>query len=93
MANIQLLTPISGTMVCDKAGTIEGDALLIDITLRASAGRKITIIILLITHKWQGYCILAAYFYSAALKLYMGFILHTISAVGSMFSTISSMLL
>ena len=29
-------------------------------------------------------------FYSAALKLYMGFILHIISAVGSIFSTISS---
>ena len=31
--------------------------------------------------------------YSAALKLYIGLILQMISAVGSMFSTISSMLL
>ena len=43
METIQFLTPISGTMVCDKAGIIDKDALLIDITLRASAGRKITI--------------------------------------------------
>ncbi len=43
MANIQFLTPLSGTMVCDKAGTIEGDALLIDVTLKSAANRKITI--------------------------------------------------
>ena len=43
MEKIRFLTPISGTMLCDKAGTIEGNALLVDITLRASANRKITI--------------------------------------------------
>ena len=43
MEKIKFLTPISGTMLCDKAGTIEGDALLVNITLKASANRKITI--------------------------------------------------
>ena len=43
MEKIKFLTPISGTMLCDKAGTIEGDSLFIDITLRASANRKITV--------------------------------------------------
>ena len=43
MEKIQFLTPIDGTMVCDKAGMIDKDALLIDITLHACAGRKITI--------------------------------------------------
>ena len=43
MANIQFLTPISGTMVCDKAGIIDKDALLIDITLKSFAGRNITV--------------------------------------------------
>ena len=43
MEKIKFLTPINGTMLCDKAGTIEGDALLVDITLKASPNRKITI--------------------------------------------------
>ena len=43
MDKIQFLNPISGTMVCDKAGILENDALLIDITLKASAGRRITV--------------------------------------------------
>lgn len=43
MEQIKLLTPIDGTMVCDKAGVIDKGALLIDITLKASAGRHITV--------------------------------------------------
>lgn len=43
MDRISFLTPINGTMVCDKAGIIEGDALIVDITIKASAGRKITV--------------------------------------------------
>ena len=43
MDKIKFLTPIDGTMVCDKAGIIDNDALLIDITLKASAGRRITV--------------------------------------------------
>jgi len=43
MENIKFLTPINGTMLCDKAGTIDKDALLVDITLKASAGRPITV--------------------------------------------------
>ena len=36
MANIQFLTPISGTMVCDKAGTIEGDIIIATIMTNVS---------------------------------------------------------
>lgn len=43
MEKIKFLTPIDGTMLCDKAGIIDKDALLVDITLRASAGRNITV--------------------------------------------------
>ena len=43
MDKIQFLNPISGTMLCDKAGTVEGNALLVDISLKASAGRNITV--------------------------------------------------
>lgn len=43
MDKIKFLTPIDGTMLCDKAGIIEKDALLVDITLKASANRHITV--------------------------------------------------
>ncbi len=43
MEKIKFLTPIDGTMLCDKAGIIDNDALLVDITLRAAAGRPITV--------------------------------------------------
>ena len=36
MANVQFLTPISGTMVCDKAGTIEGDIIIATIMTNVS---------------------------------------------------------
>ena len=43
MEKIEFLTPISGTMLCDKAGITDKNALLVDITLKATPGRRITV--------------------------------------------------
>jgi len=43
MEKIRFLTPIDGTMLCDKAGITDKNALLVDITLKAAPGRRITV--------------------------------------------------
>nr|MBQ4319332.1 hypothetical protein [Clostridia bacterium] len=43
MEKIRFLTPIDGTMLCDKAGMVDKNALLVDITLKAAPGRRITV--------------------------------------------------